>query len=239
MRKCLLTGVLALAAILTVVDFAAAQLFRRGRGGYYQPGYSTYGPAGYGYDNNGNWGNWNSGNPNYYGSNNGYWSNGNWNDGSYRSFYPPNQNANSQFNQQDDRRGSNQQGQAFIMVRVSAPDTQVWFDDHRTQQNGMERFFETPPLQSGTYSYQIRAKWRENGKDMDKTRTVRVRPGQRVMVDFAQAGRQGEQLGEPRRGNQPNRSNQNQSDQNQNQSNQNQQNQNPQRQNENPPQQDR
>jgi uncharacterized protein (TIGR03000 family) len=73
---------------------------------------------------------------------------------------------------------------AFVTVRVPSADAEVWFDDHRTQQAGLERVFESPALQAGKYSYHVRAKWRQNGKDMEQTRTVQVQPGQRVMVDF-------------------------------------------------------
>jgi uncharacterized protein (TIGR03000 family) len=80
-----------------------------------------------------------------------------------------------------------QRRRAHVTVRVPTADAEVWFDDHRTQQTGTERTFESPPLEPGEYSYQIRAKWRQNGKDVDLTRTVDVQPGQRVIVDFNRA----------------------------------------------------
>jgi len=197
---------LALVGTLCLADFADAQIFRRGRGGYYGGGYG-----------NGYYGNQNYGNQNWNA----------WNDGYNRSFYPPDSFDDDQFNQ-GNRQGDNQraeqrdrQNQAHVLVRVPSPDAQVWFDDHRTQQGGMQRMFDSPPLQSGTYSYNIRAKWRQDGKDMEQTRTVRVQPGQRVTVDFARSntGRQGEQIAPPRRNNQ--------NDQYQDQSNENQPRQNP------------
>jgi uncharacterized protein (TIGR03000 family) len=226
MRKCLLAGVLAVTGMLCVADFANAQLFRRGRAMNYGSGY--YGPG-------------------YYDGNYGYYSNNNpntgnaWNNNGYRSFY---YNDGDQFNQQDNRfrddlRPDTRQDQAFITVRVPASDAQVWFDDHRTQQGGVQRLFESPPLQSGTYIYEIRAKWRnQGGKDMNQTRTVRVQRGQRVTVDFNRSGtQQGERLDNPRRGNQPNQPNRNQADENQRQGNR--QNPDQPQQNKNPPQQDR
>jgi uncharacterized protein (TIGR03000 family) len=211
MRNWLLAGILAIVGSMCLADIAEAQRFRRGRAvysdGYYNgPGYGSgyYGP---GYYNDG--------------ANSGRYRNSN--DGFNRSFYPPNSD-DDQFNQQQRRQGDldrdNRQDQAFVTVRVPSPDAQVWFDDHRTQQGGMQRMFETPSLESGNYSYKVRAKWRQDGKDMDQTRTVRVQPGQRVMVDFARANtgqrRQGEQVAPPRRNqeNQRNQSNQNPSDPN-------------------------
>jgi uncharacterized protein (TIGR03000 family) len=211
MRNWLLAGILAIVGSMCLVDIAEAQRFRRGRGiysdgYYYGPGYGSgyYGP---GFYNDG----WNSGR----------YSNSN--DGFNRSFYPPNSD-DDQFNQQPRRQGDldrgDRQGQAFVTVRVPSPDAQVWFDDHRTQQGGVQRVFETPPLQAGNYSYKIRAKWRQDGRDMEQIRTVRVQPGRRVTVDFARANQQqgqGEQIERPRRqDNQrnPNESNQRPSDQN-------------------------
>jgi uncharacterized protein (TIGR03000 family) len=131
-------------------------------------------------------------------------------------------------------------------VRVPNPDAQIWFDDHRTQQGGTQRTFESPPLQPGTYTYQVRAKWRQDGKDMNQTRTVTVRPGQEVRIDFARSGQgNSERLNAPNRQNQGNQNDPNQGIQNpdnrnrnnQNQNNQNRDNQSPSRPNQqnNPP----
>jgi uncharacterized protein (TIGR03000 family) len=225
MRKhWLLIGILALVGSLCLADSAQAQRGRRGgRGGSYSGG-GYYGNSyGNGYYGNGYYGNrYGTGYGNgYYGNQN--WSN-DWNDGYSRSFYPPNSyDDGDQFNQgnrQGDLRGDQRdtgENQAHITVRVPAPDTQVWFDDHRTQQGGIQRFFDSPPLESGTYSYTIRAKWRQNGRDREQTRTVRIQAGQQVTVDFARAntGPQGEQVVPPRRSSdQPNRPQRNQTDQN-------------------------
>jgi uncharacterized protein (TIGR03000 family) len=71
-----------------------------------------------------------------------------------------------------------------VTIRVPSPDAEVWFDGQRTRQEGAQRLFESPALHPGKYSYQIRAKWRQNGKNMEETRTVQVQPGDRVTVDF-------------------------------------------------------
>jgi hypothetical protein len=55
----------------------------------------------------------------------------------------------------------------------------------------MFRPFVTPSLEAGkTYKFDIRAKWRQDGKDMDETKTVEFKPGDRVRVDFAGQGTQ-------------------------------------------------
>jgi len=72
---------------------------------------------------------------------------------------------------------------AAITVLVPDANAQVWFDDAPTTQRGTERIFHTPALQqAGTYT--IKARWNENGRAIDQTRTVQVQPGQPVTVDF-------------------------------------------------------
>jgi uncharacterized protein (TIGR03000 family) len=76
-------------------------------------------------------------------------------------------------------------GRAHIVVEVPNPDTQVFFDGDETRQKGSERAFVTPALLPGhTYHYTIEAKWMENGKQMNKTRTITVNPGGSATVVF-------------------------------------------------------
>ena len=47
------------------------------------------------------------------------------------------------------------------------------------------RLYLTPDLeQSGAYGYEIRARWKQDGKPIERTRKVIVHPGNRVTVDF-------------------------------------------------------
>jgi len=69
-------------------------------------------------------------------------------------------------------------------VRIPTADTQLWFGGHRTKQSGVESLFETPPLVAGAYQYQVRAQWRQDGTMLNETRTIRVRPGGVLTVDF-------------------------------------------------------
>ena len=65
------------------------------------------------------------------------------------------------------------------------PNAQVIFDGDETHQRGTERDFVSPPLTPNkTYTYSVQAKWMENGKPMDQTRTVTVTPNQTATVDF-------------------------------------------------------
>ncbi len=80
-------------------------------------------------------------------------------------------------------------GDARIRVNVPDANAQVFFDDSPTRQNGMERFFYSPPLDPAkTYSYTIRATWMENGKEVSRTKDVKVQSGRTSVVDFRATG---------------------------------------------------
>jgi uncharacterized protein (TIGR03000 family) len=161
------------------------------RGGYngggYRGGYGGYG--GYGYGRGGYYGGYGYGSgiglgigigayPSY-----GY--------SSYSNYYNPDvQYAQPSYSvtpsvgytdtlstQSDDR--------AHINVQVSDPNAEVFFDGGQTRQKGNDRTFVTPPLSAGqTYHYTIEARWMENGKQMEKTRTITVNPGGSATVIF-------------------------------------------------------
>jgi uncharacterized protein (TIGR03000 family) len=77
-------------------------------------------------------------------------------------------------------------GGAVVKVDVRVPaDAELWFEGQKTNQTGAERTFQSPPLEPGQkYVYDVRARWKENGKEVEQTRKVRVRAGERVTVDF-------------------------------------------------------
>jgi len=72
---------------------------------------------------------------------------------------------------------------AQIQLRVPNPDAEVRFDGQNTQQKGTMRLFTTPPL-DGIYTYQVTAVWQQNGQRIARDRTITVRPGTAVTVDF-------------------------------------------------------
>jgi uncharacterized protein (TIGR03000 family) len=73
---------------------------------------------------------------------------------------------------------------ARITIRV-APGAQIWFDDTATRQTGALREFESPLLTPGkSYTYDIRALWREGGREVTQSRQINVHAGARVTVDF-------------------------------------------------------
>jgi uncharacterized protein (TIGR03000 family) len=72
----------------------------------------------------------------------------------------------------------------LIDVRVP-PDAEIWFEGAKTQSTGMFREFVSPALEPGQdYTYQVRARWMENGQEVNKDRELRVRAGNQLALDF-------------------------------------------------------
>jgi uncharacterized protein (TIGR03000 family) len=80
--------------------------------------------------------------------------------------------------------GTHQQ-HAFIYVDVPAHAT-LFFDGTEMHEQGSRRVFQTPPLQPNAtgYSYELTARWSENGKEHVDKRQVRVTPGGSTTVNF-------------------------------------------------------
>jgi uncharacterized protein (TIGR03000 family) len=74
--------------------------------------------------------------------------------------------------------------QAGIRVLVPA-DAEVFFDGEPTAQKGTSRLFITPPLAAGKkYHYDVLARWKQDGKTVERTRKVAVNGGATVRVDL-------------------------------------------------------
>jgi uncharacterized protein (TIGR03000 family) len=152
--------------------------------GYY-PGYSTYG----GWSNPGYaWGNYNTGG--YYG-------------GAYTApgyaatdFYYNTPGASSYYGSgyagdmgssyaYGNRTGAGVRDAALLNVRLPDPNAEVWVDGKQTRQRGTWREYESPPLNPDrNYTYEVRARWTENGRTEEQTRTVPVRANGVATVDF-------------------------------------------------------
>jgi uncharacterized protein (TIGR03000 family) len=96
------------------------------------------------------------------------------------SFYPDSKNASGGMQAQ-----LSNPNDASFTVRVPDPNAEIWFQDYKTQQRGTMRRFESEALDpNSTYTFTVRAKWMQNGKQMDQTRDIHARAGQNQMVDF-------------------------------------------------------
>jgi len=81
-----------------------------------------------------------------------------------------------------------------LRVLVPTPDTRVWIEDSPTKETGVDRIFESPRLEPGrTYTYHLKARWMENGREVTKDREVKVEPGKETTVRFSSTDTEGNQ----------------------------------------------
>jgi len=75
---------------------------------------------------------------------------------------------------------------ASAQIDILVPEgAELWFNGTKTQRTGTRRVFETPPLEPGTrYAYDVKARWTEGGKALERTLHVPVSAGSRRNVDF-------------------------------------------------------
>ena len=71
-------------------------------------------------------------------------------------------------------------------VTVNVPvNAELWIDGSKTTSTGTVREFQSPPLTSGSrYSYDLRARWNENGHEVTQTQQVEITAGAHVSVSF-------------------------------------------------------
>jgi len=71
-------------------------------------------------------------------------------------------------------------------LTIRAPENaEVWIADWKTPETGSVREFVSPPLKPGKeYTYDVRARWEENGRPMTQTQKVDVKAGATSEVSF-------------------------------------------------------
>jgi uncharacterized protein (TIGR03000 family) len=75
---------------------------------------------------------------------------------------------------------------AHLRIRVPAEQAEVWLNDVRTKQTGAFQQYQVPAMTPGqTYSYEVRARWLENGQSVERSRTVLVHANEQVNIDLA------------------------------------------------------
>jgi uncharacterized protein (TIGR03000 family) len=153
-------------------------------GGYRGGGYRGYGYGGRGYYGRGYYGGWGLGYggwgyPYYYGSYGypDYYSDYGSTPDVYQSFYTPQVTA-PVFPVANNT----------VMLNVAVPaDATVLINGQPTTQTGQNRQYVSPQLTPGkTYSYEVTARWSENGQPVERTRTVKFEAGSQVAVNFLQ-----------------------------------------------------
>lgn len=76
-----------------------------------------------------------------------------------------------------------------VRLELHVPaDAKVWVEDAATTQTGSQRRFYSPALTPGKkYVYHLRVQWKDGDQMKDQTRTVLVKPGDRVTLAFGPA----------------------------------------------------
>jgi uncharacterized protein (TIGR03000 family) len=95
--------------------------------------------------------------------------------------------------------------QVALDIRVPSS-AEVFVAGEKISGTGTMRTFTSDNLTAGqTYEYKVKGKWMENGKEVERTKTVKAVPGKRVMVDLTRSEirpgtsqPQGEQLKAPK-----------------------------------------
>jgi uncharacterized protein (TIGR03000 family) len=138
-------------------------------GGY---GYSPYGGYGRG---------WYGGYPYSYGRYPGYYSGGYYDSYPYGYDYVP---ESAPLANAPAPRMNIPDNAALIDVRVPG-NAEVLIDEQKTNQTGTMREFVTPALDPGQeFSYDIRARWTENGQEVVRHRKVNFHAGDRLTVNL-------------------------------------------------------
>ena len=74
---------------------------------------------------------------------------------------------------------------ARVTIRVPAADAEVWVEGKATQKRGLQREFLSPRLDPNEkYVYKVRARWTENGRSVEQTRSVNVQANEDAVVEF-------------------------------------------------------
>jgi uncharacterized protein (TIGR03000 family) len=78
-----------------------------------------------------------------------------------------------------------QQNETASITIIVPSGAELFIDGERTTQTGSERRFTSPELAKGKkYHYDVLARWKENGKVVERARTVPISAGARVRVSF-------------------------------------------------------
>lgn len=76
---------------------------------------------------------------------------------------------------------------ASLRVILPTADAKVWVEGQETRQRGTDRVFTSPPLEKGkSYHYTIKARWNQDGRQVEREKTVPVQAGRQAVANFGQ-----------------------------------------------------
>jgi uncharacterized protein (TIGR03000 family) len=75
---------------------------------------------------------------------------------------------------------------ATVVIHLPVDSAELWFNGVKTSALGLKREFTTPDLLPGKlYTYEVRARWMQDGKQFDQTRTLQVQAGSQSILAFS------------------------------------------------------
>lgn len=81
--------------------------------------------------------------------------------------------------------GTANAGQRTAVTVMVPENAKLWFNNVQLTTPGTVRDFVTPPLATGrNYTYEVRASWQQDGREVSQTQTVAVTPGSSVHLSF-------------------------------------------------------
>ena len=105
----------------------------------------------------------------------------------YRPYYGWHFPSNREERQKEEQPKTPQDTHAHIIVRAPAG-AELWFNGTKLTGEGEVRKFVSPVLTLGQrYSYEVRARWKQNGQTITKTHELTVKAGAHIDVDFMQS----------------------------------------------------
>jgi len=77
-----------------------------------------------------------------------------------------------------------------VLINVNVPaDAKIIFQGMMTKQTGTQRSFESPPIDPRlAYTYEVQARWMENGKEISQSRRIPVLAGEVLNLTFTRDG---------------------------------------------------
>jgi uncharacterized protein (TIGR03000 family) len=81
--------------------------------------------------------------------------------------------------------GPGEPDQAVHFAVTVPAGAEIWFDGVKADQKGPYREFVSPPIRLGHhYYYDVRVRWRDGERELDRTRHVTFNAGDQVNLDF-------------------------------------------------------
>ena len=89
---------------------------------------------------------------------------------------------------------------ARLRIAIPSERADIWIEGEKSEQSRRVQDYVSPPLTSGKqYFYEVRARWTDlSGKQIERTKSFPILPGQPVLLDFTRVTSDKEQIPAPK-----------------------------------------